>query len=235
MRVLVTRPQPAARLTAERVEAMGHIATELPLFEARHRRDEAFAALSQPHAAIAVTSAEAIRALGDNEAMLSPHVETPVYAVGQATAQAARTAGFRHVVTGEGTGEALADIIIADRPGPVLYLAGTPRSCTFEMKLSRAGIVRTIVKCYRMEPLHYDRAKLSKVIELPPDVVLLYSKQAAVQLCRLLGVEIVASLTCLCLSQKVAQALPENSANILVSATPDEAALLQLLAFTDKF
>ncbi len=129
MRLLVTRPQPAAEATARRLGAEGHRPLLLPLAQAEHLREIAQAALETPHAAIALTSAEAVRVLAELEADLTPHKVKPCFCVGEATSRAARALGFALVHTAEGTGKSLAELIAATpsrSERPLLYLAGSP-------------------------------------------------------------------------------------------------------------
>lgn len=116
MRVLVTRPRPAAERTAARLSAMGHEAVILPLMQAQHLAGAARAALSEPHQAIAVSSGEAVRVLGALGPALEPHLATPLFAVGEATARAAGDLGFTDVRIGPGTGEGLAETVAALLP-----------------------------------------------------------------------------------------------------------------------
>ena len=78
MRLLVTRPQPAAEATARRLEVMGHQPLLLPLARAEHLPEAARKALELPHAAVALTSAEAVRALAELGADLEPYKAEPM-------------------------------------------------------------------------------------------------------------------------------------------------------------
>ncbi len=80
--------------------ALGHVPILLPLSRARHDPQAALRALegtsarraagqadALPPSIIAVTSAEALRALESLGEALSPHLSRPLFAVGQATAR----------------------------------------------------------------------------------------------------------------------------------------------------
>jgi uroporphyrinogen-III synthase len=75
-------------------------------------------ALAGVHA-LAFTSANAVRAFAGLEARR----DLPVFAVGGATAEAARAAGFGAVEDAAGDVQALADHLIARRPGRILHPA----------------------------------------------------------------------------------------------------------------
>ena len=103
MRVLVTRPEPSATRTAEKLRLMGHDPVVLPLARAVHDLTATKDALTSPHAAVTVTSAEAIRALEElGTEAIAPYREDLFFAVGPASADAARRLGLRQVVAGDG-------------------------------------------------------------------------------------------------------------------------------------
>ena len=237
MRVLVTRPLPAAEATVRRLEAAGHQPILLPLMQATHLAAAAVTALAVPHAAIVLTSAEAIRVLVSSGADLSQHLATPCFCVGAATAQAAAGLGFTDLRIAQGTGQSLAELIGATidtlPPLPLLYLAGTPRSEGLEMGLRQNGIEHRTVECYRMEPIAHPRAAIEDLRQSNrPDAVLLYSRETARQFVRLLseaGVDAASfAPRYLCLSPVVAEALPGNVV-AETAAKPDEDSLFSLL------
>ena len=234
LRVLVTRPEGSGRKTAERVAALGHRPVQVPLISAIHEQAQTIAALASPHGAVAVTSAEAIRALRRSGDDLSPHLETLLFAVGRATAEAAAKAGFRRIITSEGTGEALAATVTDHRDdiaGRLLYLAGSPRSPDFERLLGESGMPFESHTVYRMVPVEGAGPRLAAVhAEAPVDAVLFHSKHTAEEYFRLLPAG-AAVPACLCFSAKVAEAVPLAArGGIFVAARPEEAELLTLLA-----
>lgn len=229
MRVLVTRPEPAATRTAARLSALGHIPVVLPLSRAVLDRDAVRAALAAPHAAIAVTSPQAAGLLAETAPQ---HPAPPVFAVGRATADAVSAAGFHRVATAGGDGHALAALILAEKPdfsaGPLLYLAGTPRAPGFEDRLKQAGVPLSTVECYRMEPLVPAAQDIEQALfSPPPDAVLLYSRESALRFFALVP-ERFAGTRMLCMSRTIAGAVPDRFA-AEVAAAPDEASLLALL------
>lgn len=119
MSVLILRPQPGAERTRERAAAKGLDPVVAPLFVVEpvmwNPPDPAAVA------AVAMTSANAARHAG---LALGRFTHLPLYAVGAATAAAARAAGFDRIVTGAGDVAALAALIAAGGAGPVLHLAG---------------------------------------------------------------------------------------------------------------
>ena len=94
--VIVLRPEPGASATVARAKAMHLDARACPLFEARG------IAWSCPDpaafTAILFTSANGARLCGPGR---QRYIHLPAFAVGDATAEAARETGFTSVITGE--------------------------------------------------------------------------------------------------------------------------------------
>lgn len=241
MRVIVTRPEFSAHRTARRLEKLGHQVLILPLLEPLHDPLAAEQGLRLPHAAIAVTSAEAIRAMQLLGRALAVHLRTPLFSVGKATSNAASEAGFQTVVTSIGGGVELGEAInerftIYGRPAePVLYIAGDPRTPNFEERLAALGI-RHVTACgYRMRAASYDQGYLhSMLVAEPLDAVLLYSRETAEHFFRLPvftdNRHVLERAIFLCLSPNIARAVPAEFGNsTVVASTPQEDSLLDLL------
>lgn len=239
MRVVVTRPQHSGERTARRLAEMGHDALLLPLSAPVHDAEAAGHALSETQGAIAVTSAEAIRALAALGEALDPHLHRPLFAVGKATAKEAGTLGFTRVLTSDGSGIELAELIAHDpagiAPPPLLYLAGAPRAAGFETRLAELNIPLRIAECYHMRDAEPDDATLQALfVDARAGAVLIYSRQTAL---RFFGLpflrrqpEILAKTWFLCLSEAIAQAVPAAfAARTKIAAMPDEDSLLALL------
>ncbi len=133
--LLILRPQPGADATAARAAAMGLEATIAPLFHLRPIDWQA------PEASevdcVLLTSANACRLGGEQVARFA---NLPCYAVGEATADAARSAGFRGVRTGPGDGAAALRMMIEDGAERPLHLSGREH-----IPLDNPRIVRRIV------------------------------------------------------------------------------------------
>jgi uroporphyrinogen-III synthase len=117
--ILILRPQPGADATAKRAAALGLEAVVAPLFEveatAWHAPDPA------GFDGIVLTSANAVRLAGSG---LAAFLGLPCFAVGDATADAARTAGFRSVVAGDGDASSLAQLTARHGARRLLHLHG---------------------------------------------------------------------------------------------------------------
>lgn len=239
MRVVVTRPRHSGERTARRLADMGHEAVPLPLSAPVHDAQAASHALSETQGAIAVTSAEAIHALAALKEAIRPHLHRPLFAVGKATAKEATALGFTRVLTSEGSGIELAELVAQDAagvaPSPLLYLAGSPRAAGFETRLAELKIPLRIAECYHMRDVEPDDAMLRALfVDARAEAVLLYSRQTAL---RFFGLpllrqqpEIVAETRFLCLSKAIAEAVPAAfAARTQIAAMPDEDSLLALL------
>ncbi|HEV2567378.1 uroporphyrinogen-III synthase [Sphingomonas sp.] len=118
--LLVLRPEPGAAATAARVRALGLVPIVAPLFRIVPL---AWEMPERPCDAILMTSANAARALDEKVDR-----RAPVYAVGAATAAAAREAGFTTVTVGRGDVAQAVKRAAADGIGSLLHLTGTDRT-----------------------------------------------------------------------------------------------------------
>jgi uroporphyrinogen-III synthase len=135
--LLVLRPEPGASATAARAAALGLKAIVAPLFTITP------VAWSAPDPAgfdaLLLTSANAARHAGPQ---LARYNGLPVYAVGAATARAARSAGFAGVVEGNADGAALVSRAASDGASRLLHLAGREH---LSVDSAGVGIERRVV------------------------------------------------------------------------------------------
>ncbi|AVA23293.1 MULTISPECIES: uroporphyrinogen-III synthase [unclassified Rhizobium] len=241
MRVVVTRPEHSGERTARRLAEMGHEAILLPLTKPVHDAEAALKGLEETSGAIAVTSTEIIRVLEHVKPSLRSIIHRPLFAVGNATAQAAREIGFKSAVgVGGGNGAQLAELISQQSAEfgdlPLLYLAGSPRAAGFEARLAQLGIAFRTVECYRMEDVMPDIGTLARVlVDTPADAILFYSRETARRFFALPFLRVhsdtLAQTRMLCLSGAVAEVVPAALQSLVeIAAVPDEDSLLALLA-----
>ncbi len=237
MAVLVTRPQPDNDSTAAALRARGIEAVAAPMlrFEPVALPD----ALETNYAGVIVTSANAIRALQSQPALVALR-KLRLYAVGAHTADAARDAGFTDVVSADGDAAALRDVIAGGRKRsksdrPLLYLAGADLARDLASELGERGFTVAVQTTYRMVPetrLPLDAADAIAAGRI--DAVLHYSRRSArafAQAARTSGVEVsaLAVLQC-CLSDAVATVIRDAGASrVAVARAPDENALFETL------
>ena len=235
MRVAVTRTLPEADETAARLRAVGFDAVVTPLMQVVPRPFDADLSGAQ---ALLFTSINGLRAF----AAASPQRDLPVLTVGDATAAAARDAGFHDVRSADGNLEGLAALAqrsLAPQAGKLVHIAGTHVAGDLVAALARAG--------YGAERrIAFDTiavATLPPALAAPCDAVMFHSARAA-HIYAAFGAPQANQRVAACLSQAIADAAlvsPENRdlgriawRKLVVAARPREDALLQaLLASSD--
>ena len=251
MRVLVTRPEPGGQRTAERLAGLGHDPVRMPLFETVVTATPDDLPPAAEIGGLIATSARSFVMFGQAGVFGTALGDVPVHAVGPATAQAARDAGFLHVDDGGGTAEALAISLIQlrqhdlagqeamgpkDRRGLLVYLAGVPRTPVIETALKAHEPGFRVIDCYRMTEISYSTDILkTDFLSPPPDAVLLYSANAARRLSVLVDAANLArcldSTRFLCLSAAISGELRKTwQDRSIVAGHPDEDSLLASLA-----
>lgn len=167
MRLLVLRPEPGASATGRRIQAMGGEAAVEPLFAIRS------VAWSAPdpaaHDALLLTSANGARHAGE---ALKSLVGLPVYAVGGATAAAARKAGLTVAGTGDQDGASLLELAFREGVRRPLHLTGADH-----VGATHPGLDITRVVVYRAEAIGLSAAATQALEE--GATALLHSPRAA--------------------------------------------------------
>lgn len=166
--LLILRPQPGADASAARAREMGLEPVIAPLFTLQPLDWE------PPDPAdidaVFLTSANAARAAGPARAAF---VDLPCYAVGEATAAAAKEAGFSNVRPGPGDVAALLDLAAASGVRSPLHLCGRDH---IEVEHPQLKLIRRIV--YAAEPVPDLPGQAHEAIERGA-IVLLHSPRAA--------------------------------------------------------
>jgi uroporphyrinogen-III synthase len=146
--MLVTRPEPDASDTAARLDALGIEAVVAPLLV----QETLPADLPNPEAiaAIALTSANALRALETRQA-IERFRQVPVYTVGDRTADLAEELGFVMVTSASGDFSDLAELLAHSRiDGPIFYPSGRDVSADLGRSLEPFGREVITVPVYAM-------------------------------------------------------------------------------------
>lgn len=220
--VWITRARPGAEATAARVAALGFTPIVDPLLEiAPIAASIDLAGVS----ALAFTSANGVQAFSG----LSSARSLPVFAVGRATALAAREAGFASVASADGDVEDLARRIAAAQPGLVLWAGAQEPAGDLVAALNAAGVAARGVAVYATVERTPSNATLALLDQ--PLTVLLHSPRAARRLSQILSLGPARALRLLCLSEAVAAGLSPlaGSSSVACAPRPDETALLSLL------
>jgi uroporphyrinogen-III synthase len=224
-KIWITRAQPGADATAERVRALGHEAVIAPLLAVRALPDVQIDLSGV--AALAFTSANGVRCFAD----ISPERAIRVFAVGAATAQAARAAGFKLVLSADGDVEALAEGIGQRRGelrGAVLHPGAVDLAGDLAGALERQGVEARRLTLYETLPLKLETEAASQLVT--SDAVLLHSPRAAQVLAALVKAHPAPKLRALGLSKAVVKPLARAKlAARVFPSMPLEGALLNLI------
>jgi uroporphyrinogen-III synthase len=210
-RLVVLRPEPGATDTVERAQTMGLDAYAMPLFVVEPVGWD----VPGPNEfdALLLTSANAVRHGGSG---LEQMQNLPVYAVGEATADAARETGFEVAAIGDGG----VDKLLGSIPPEVrlLHLCGE-----HHLAAGRA----TSVPVYRSAVL----PPPDDLQDIEDQVVAIHSPRAGRRLAELVGEEIGrATIQVAAISAAAAAAAGDGWAVREAAETPDDWALLALAA-----
>jgi uroporphyrinogen-III synthase len=231
MRLLVTRPEPDNERTAAELRARGHEVMVAPMLRVEPVIDADLGA--GPWAAVLITSANGARAIAAHKRR-GELTALPVLAVGQASATAARAAGFSDVTSADGDGGDLARLAAVRVSGaavPLLYLAGEERARDLGAELAASGLKVATVAVYRTV----------KVAALPDDVRAALAAGVVEGVLHFSRRSVESYLDCArdgpalqpihyCLSARAAEPLQAAGASrIRVAAKPDEAGMLALV------
>ena len=215
--LLALRPEPGLAATLEKARAMGLAITPCALSEIR-ALDWDCPDLAR-YDGLLIGSANAILHGG---ASLAQFIDKPVYAVGEATAAAARAAGFAVAMTGSGGLQGVLDAIPA--PCHLLRIAGEEH-----VPLTPpAGVSFDEVIAYRSVTLPLDPA--AALLASGEALVLLHSAATAAHFaaeCDRLALP-RARISLAALGPRIAAAAGEGWRAVHTAPRPDEATLLAL-------
>lgn len=227
--VWITRAEPGATLTADRVAAMGHRPLVAPLLRIENLPgvEIDLAGVS----ALAFTSSNGVRAFAE----LNSRRDIRVFAVGAGTTAAAKAAGFKAILSAEGDVNALAGRIAARRAelrGTVLHAGAAEPAGDLVGALIAEGMAARGLALYDSVVIPPSAELLEQLESL--DVALIHSPRAARALARVLRRKPAENLRLLCLSAAVARPLARTKVREVVRAPfPIEAALLNLIGRGD--
>ena len=214
--MLILRPQPGADETAARALQHGLTPVVAPLFSVRPLGWDA----PDPAGfdAVMLTSANAARQAGDG---LTPFLELPCYALGEATAKAARDAGFADIRIGPSDGAGLLEMMDMNGVESAFHPCGRDRR-----DFGTSAVRLVDIPVYTAEPVR----------RLPPEaaaavregaLVLLHSPRAAALFAQLFEGD-RAFVDLAALSTAVAAAAGEGWRSVAVAPQPRDQALLEL-------
>jgi uroporphyrinogen-III synthase len=236
MAVLVTRPHPDSETTAAALRARGYEVMRAPMLRFE---PVACSGLDADYGAVVVSSVNALRAVEGQ--LASDLLKRPLFAVGEATANAARKTGFGKISAAKNDAGGLRDLVMAGvkkrqfrKSDALLYLAGADLARDLAGDLGADGLNVVTVTTYRMAALaHLPREVCEAFAANTIQAVLHYSQRSArafLDASRAEGVEISAlAVPHCCLSQNIAAILHEAGAQVFSAASADEKALFAAL------
>jgi len=216
-RVWITRAEPGASRTAERLRVLGFEPIVRPLLAIRYLSP----ALDLDGIdAIAFTSRNGVEAF----AALTPARGLPVLTVGDATAEAARQAGFERVTSARGDVDALA-ALIGDVLPPGAMIGHVAAAITAGDLVSAVGpdiAVRTIVA--------YEAMETGATAPEEFDAVLIHSPRAARALASGIASDVAARSLAVAISRAAAEPLIDLGFRaIRIADRPNDAAITAAL------
>lgn len=229
---LVTRPEMDALPVVRGLEARGAAAIVAPLMTVVDHAPPGFD--GGDAAGFLLTSANGARAL----ARTAARRDLPVFAVGDATADAARAADFQDVASAGGAVEDLAALVassLAPSAGPLLHVAGTHLAGDLSALLGERGFTVRRERFYEARAVEtLPTAAAGALRDGAVDGVLLFSPRTAevfVTLVRRAGLGgALQPLSALCLSAAVARRLDDRAwGRIVIAPRPDIAGMLSLV------
>lgn len=230
--MLVTRPDPDASDTAARLGALGIEGVACPLLV--HQTLEVSLPQPEGFAAVVVTSANALRALGER-GVLARYAGLPLYAVGDRTAAMARQLGFATVTSANGAFADLAELLVhAPLAGPIFYPAARDMSADLGKSLAPFGRMVITAEVYAMNPVTtLPEGLAERLADGEIEAALFYSKRTAQTFVRLVerGLDrpARARLGMLCLSEAVAAPLLDaHFVRVGLADHPSEEAMMGL-------
>jgi uroporphyrinogen-III synthase len=247
-RVLVTRPDPGSRHTSAALRDAGYEPVAIPFFAiepAPSLVSDLTALADTKFAGLVFTSANAPRILTSSvgEDLTAPFKGLPAYAVGEATAEAARAAGFSDVITAPADSQndavALAAFLaqtLSQERGLLLHFHGRARAADLSTLLEGTGWDILACLTYLSVPVEGREESVRTAQQVRSiDAVLHFSPRAARHYGQISGaIEPIRSHACL--SPAVADALlasmGENLAResvVLTAPVPTQRELLQAL------
>ncbi|MFN4023198.1 MAG: uroporphyrinogen-III synthase [Hyphomonas sp.] len=175
--VIVTRTQPGADETADRLRALGYRAIVSPML---HIVETGL----DPHVLegirdIVFTSANGVRAFRSAGVGAG---EMTAWCVGPSTAETARAAGFGEVVEGDGDAADLARLILGSHDrlsGPVLHIANNAAAGNLVNALRIGGLNARFAAPYHTEAAPSLSAEALDALAAGPAAILIHSAKAA--------------------------------------------------------
>lgn len=227
--VLITRAEPGASETAQRVEALGLSAIVSPVLCMKARGDTSLPALKALSGLI-FTSANGVRAFSQR----CDARNLPAWCVGPATAAAARAAGFVDVQESAGNAADLAQFIAdntAPTPAPLLHVANAAAKGDLRRHLETLGFAVDFAPLYEMRAAESLSPEADEMLAQPmPAIALIHSAKGAERFAQLVADRTILHLHAVAISAPAAAPLKAlNLKAVHIAEAPNEDALFDAL------
>jgi uroporphyrinogen-III synthase len=223
-RVLVTRSEPGASETGERLRAASYLPLVEPVFAI-----EAIPAEVPHFDALAFTSANGVRQF----ATLSPRRDDPVFCVGARTMGAAREAGFTNVTSADGDADALETLMMRQLPrqSRLLHAGNEESRGDLAGRMRAKGYAASFLAIFRAVPAVAPGPALRAHLagNQAFDAVLIHSPRGAAILAGFAAGS-HAVLNVVAISDAAAAPLAMLARRTEIAAAPNEQALLSALS-----
>ena len=239
MHILLTRPKDDIPALKNKLIEQGFTVSACPMLDINilpvEEVDSQTSQTLDAAQAYLFTSANGVRAASHHGLTQNP--ERPVFAVGPATANACKAAGFQTVSEAGGDVRSLVEMIKGTNTPHIsdalVYISGRDQTGNLVEQLYDAGYDAASVVLYRADTIPALPDNIAtQLISGEIDAVMFYSSRTAthfVALTTLAGIKL--SMTAYCLSETVAKILRQAGVtNIKVAATTTEESMLALLA-----
>jgi len=225
---IITRTEPGAHATAEVVRGLG--LTPLIIPAARVEVTPATLDLANVQALL-MTSAAAARSIQMTDALRA----LPLYAVGDATAEAALTAGFETVISAGGDGATLAALAadrMSPRQGALLHLRGREIAGDVTGMLRACGFEARHVEVYATHDHPDFKTRIEQELAVGRGFILIHSPAGGRRLAAAVTdrAKPIAQWHVVGLSHACVKPLEQlRFASTAIAESPDEAALMDAL------
>lgn len=224
--VWITRADPGASETAERLRALGHEPLAAPLLTIR--KAKRLTADPADYQAVLFTSANGVRAFAE-----LTDLRPRAFCVGEATARTARAAGFTDAYNAEGDSEDLAALVaeaLDPAEGPLLHAAGEHTAGDMPAALGEAGFTLERAIVYAADLARALPEEAARALETRSlHAILLHSARPAERLARLAPKRDLERLAIAAISPRAAEPLDARGVLVSLAETPDEEALFAAL------
>lgn len=227
--VIVTRAEPGARETVQRLNALGYAVLRAPALTLKENADADLPAATELSGLI-FTSANGVRAYASRRDDRS----IAAWCVGPATAEAAKQAGFSTVHESAGNAVDLAQFIAAKSvpsDAPLLHVANAAAAGNLKRDLEARGFSVVFAALYQMQSvasLPHDVLDLIKRSE--PALILIHSAKGAEAIACMLGDETLQGCGLVAISDAASAPLTDFAADhTFIADVPNEDGLLRAL------